>query len=65
MALRVEKTNRDDLEPMRIDGRDLIFAHDLGLLVGTQHERDVRTIDVAVEQSNFVAHLAKSDCQIN
>ena len=50
---------------MRVDGRDLVFAHHFGLLVGAQHQRDVRTVNVAVEQSHFVAHLAEGDRQID
>ena len=50
---------------MRIDGRDLAFAHHFGLLVGAKHERDVRTVNVAVKQSHFEAHLSESDCQID
>src|SRR5258708_35956106 len=65
LVARVEKTNRDDLEAMRVDGRDLVFAHNFGLLVGAQHERDVRPVNIAVEQSYFVAHLTEGDCEID
>ena len=43
----------------------IVFARHLRLLVGAEHERDVRAINVAVEQSNFVAHLTQGDCQID
>ena len=50
---------------MRVDGSNLIFAKNLGLFVGAKHERDVRTVNVAVEQSNFIAHFAERDRQID
>src|ERR1017187_8153573 len=65
LVSRVEEADRDNLEPMRVDGRELAFAYHLGLLVGAEHERDVGPVDVAVEQSNFVAHLTEGDCQID
>jgi len=38
----IEESYRDHLEPMRIDGCDLAFALHFGLLVGSEHERNVR-----------------------
>ena len=62
---RIQKPDRNDLEPVRIDRRNLIFAHYLRLLVRSQHERNVRPIDIAVEQSHFVPHLAQGNRQVH
>src|SRR5882762_5146057 len=43
-----------------------VYGPNVPLMLGTnEHKRDVGPVDVAVEQSNFVAHLAKSDCEID
>ena len=50
---------------MRIDGCNLIFAHHLRLLVRSQHERDVGTVDIGIEQSDSMTHLAERDGEIH
>src|SRR5271154_3258523 len=50
---------------MRINRRNLVFTHHFRLFIGAEHEWDVGTIDIAVEQSYFVTHLSQSDGQID
>src|SRR5271163_5068697 len=57
----IEEAHGDNFESVRVDGGNLIFAHHFRLLVGAEHQRNVWSVDVAVEQPYFVTHPAKSD----
>ena len=65
LVSRIKEADRNDLEPVRVDGYNLALAHHFRLLVGAEHERDVRPVDISVEQSYLVAHLREGDGQID
>ena len=56
---------RNYFKAVGADGDDLAFALNFGLLAGAEHERDVRAIDVSVEQADAVAHLAERESEID
>src|ERR1035438_4524206 len=62
---RIEEAYRNHFQAMRVDGRNVIFAHHLGLLVGAEHQRNIGTVDVSIEQADPVTHLAERERQVN
>ena len=50
---------------MRANRRDSAFLLHFGLLVGPKHERNVRPVNVAIEQANAISHLVERERQIH
>src|ERR1700722_1269720 len=50
---------------MRIDGFDAIVAENFWLRSDAEHERDVGTVDVSIQQTNLVAEFGQRERQIH
>jgi hypothetical protein len=46
-------------------GLDLVIGEDAGLLGGAHHERDVRAVDVGVDEAGAIAELDEGDGEID
>ncbi len=62
---RIKKSNRDHLQPKRLQRLDAVFPNRLRLPAHAQHQRDVRPVHIGVEQANFVSHLRQRDRQVH
>ena len=50
---------------MHSEGLDAIVPQDFRLLAQSQHQRNVRSVDVSIEETDFVAHPREDDRQVN
>ena len=61
----IEESDRNYLEPVHGEGLDAIVPQDFRLLAQSQHQRNVRSVDVGIEETDFVAHPGEDDRQVN
>src|SRR5215469_12278268 len=61
----VEQADGDNLQTVYIKRCDAVLADDFGLGAGAEHQGDVGTIDVGVEQAHLVAELPQSQSQVH
>jgi hypothetical protein len=60
----IEKSYGDYLEAVGLHGLDAIFSNHFWLAAYSQHEWDVGTVDVGIEEADSVAHLGQSDSEV-
>ena len=65
LVARIEKSNRDDPYAIALDGNDAITLGDLRRFVGAEHERNVRAVDIGIEQSDLVTQAGQSDGKVH
>ena len=65
LVSRIEEADRNHFEAVRVDGRDSTFVLHLGLLVGAEHERNVGTVNIGVEQADAETHFAEGESEID
>ena len=65
LALRDEELDRDRLDAVALERRDLVVGAGLGLAFDAHHQRDVRAGDVAVEQADAGARLGEGHGQVD
>ena len=53
----IQEPYRDDFEAVRFQRLDAVVAENFRLRVEAQHERNVGTVDVGVEQADLVSQL--------
>jgi hypothetical protein len=46
-------------------GLDLVVGQDFGLAIGTEHERDVGTVDIGVNEADTLAELGEGDGEVD
>ena len=51
--------------PKRLDRLNAVLPNHARLVADPQHERDVGTVHVRIEQADFVSHLDQSDGQVH
>src|SRR6266850_3583571 len=61
----IEESDRNYLEPVYGKGLDAIVPQYFRLLAQSQHQRNVRSVDVGIEETDFVPHPREDDRQIN
>ncbi len=65
LITRVKQAHRNQLYPLRLDRKYLPFTQRLRLLVRAQHDRNVRAINVGVEQTNGSSQSLQRKSQVN
>src|SRR6185295_11910286 len=65
LALRDEELDRDRLDPVTLQRRDLVVRAGGRLSGDTEHHRDVRAGDVGIEQSDRRARLRERDSEVD
>ncbi len=65
LVSRIQEADRNHLEAVRVDRRNMVLTHHLWLLVGAEHERNVRSVNVSIEQSDFMTHLRECERQVD
>ena len=61
----IDEAHRDHLDAVRFQRLDLILTYHPWLHIDAHHKRHIRTIDIRIEQSDFVSQLRQRDCQIH
>ena len=65
LAVRDEELDRDRLDAVALERRDLVVGAGLGLALDAHHQRDVRARDVAVEQADAGARLGEGHGEVD
>jgi hypothetical protein len=62
----IQQPHRNHFDPVLLNRLYAVSFQRLRLRVErAEHERNVRTVDVSIQQADFVAELGKSDCEIH
>src|SRR5258708_37878210 len=61
----VKQAHRNQLYPLSLDRKYLPFAQRLRLLIRAEHDRNVRAINVGVEQTNGSSQSPQRESEIN
>ena len=65
LTLRDEELDRDRLDAVALERRDLVIRARLGLALDAHHQRDVRAGDVAVQQADAGARLGEGHGEVD
>jgi hypothetical protein len=65
LIARIEKSNRDDFQSESLQRFDAILTNHPWLSAHAEHEWNVGTVDIGVEQADFVAHFCERDRQVH
>jgi len=60
-----DETDGDELDAVRSEGFDLVFADDAWLGCRPEHGGDVGAVDVGVDEADLVAELGKRDGEVD
>ncbi len=52
-----KKPDRDDFEAVGLERLNPVVAENFGLRVDAEHQRNVGTVNVGIEQTDFVSQL--------
>src|SRR5882762_490278 len=61
----IKKTDRNGLQSMDSQRLDAIVPQDFRLFARSKHQRDVRTVDIGVEEPHAMAQPGKDNRQVN
>ena len=61
----IQKSNRDDFEPVSFERLNAVVAKNFGLRVDAEHQRDVGPVDVGIEQADLVSELRQDNREID
>ena len=61
----LRKPTEITFRPKACERLDAVFADHLRLTAHAQHQRDVRPVDIGVEQADLVSHLGERDGQVH
>src|SRR6267142_840852 len=61
----IEESDRNYLEPVYGKGLDAIVPQYFRLLAQSQHQRNVRSVDISIEETDSVPHPREDDRQVN
>ena len=65
LVARIQEPHRDDFEAVGFERLNAVVAEHLGLRADAQHQRHVGTVNVGVEQTDFVSQLGQHDGKID
>src|SRR5262249_32643900 len=61
LVTRIQETNRDYLQPVNPKRFDAILSNHLRRRIRPQHQRNIRTINVTIEEADLVSWSGKGD----